>query len=171
VRTERVEEDRGPDFVRPRRILLLTTSMARGGAERQVVDLASELRGRGWVVAVLSLIAANAFVDELSAIDVEVGDLRMTRGRPTVAALLRYRSFLRRWRPDIVHSHMVHANLLARIGRAFAPSVPVVCTVHTVMEGSRWRAIAYRLTDPLASATTAVSRAAAERSVRTGSCR
>jgi glycosyltransferase involved in cell wall biosynthesis len=160
------EDARTLDIMQPRRLLVLTTSMARGGAERQVVDLATELRARGWIVAVLSMIRPSDYVDELAASDVEVADLGMTRGRPTVAALLRYRSFVRLWRPDIVHSHMVHANLLARIGRVFAPRIPVVCTVHTVMEGRRWRAIAYRLTDPLASATTAVSRAAAERSVR-----
>jgi len=152
----------------PPRILMVTTSLALGGAERQVVDLASALRARGWVVAVLSMIKPTEYVADLAACDVEVAHIGMTRGRPTLAALLRYRSFVRQWRPDIVHSHMVHANLLARIGRVFAPRIPVVSTVHTVMEGRRWRAIAYRLTDPLASATTAVSRAAAERSVRIG---
>jgi glycosyltransferase involved in cell wall biosynthesis len=153
---------------RPRRILFVTTSMVHGGAQRQVVDLAIELRTRGWVVAVLSMIAPSEYVDDLIASSVEIADLGMTRGRPTLGALLRYRSFVRRWQPDIVHSHMVHANLLARIGRVFAPRTPLVCTVHTVMEGRRWRAIAYRLTDRLASATTAVSAAAAERSIRNG---
>jgi glycosyltransferase involved in cell wall biosynthesis len=70
---------------------------------------------------------------------------------------------------------MVHANLLARIGRVFTPSVPVICTVHSIIEGqggpgadsqSRLRELAYRLTDPLASATTAVSEAATRRYVQ-----
>jgi glycosyltransferase involved in cell wall biosynthesis len=70
---------------------------------------------------------------------------------------------------------MVHANLLARIGRVFTPNVPVVCTVHSIVEGkggldadgqSRVRELAYRLTDPLASLTTAVSAAAARRYVQ-----
>lgn len=163
---EIAEDGRASGIARPRRVVMMTTSMARGGAERQVVDLAVNLRARGWVVAVLSMIKPSDHIDELAAGDVEVADLGMTRGRPTLAALLRYRSFVRHWRPDIIHSHMVHANLLARIGRVFAPRIPVVCTVHTVMEGRRWRAVAYRLTDSLASSTTAVSQAAAERSVR-----
>lgn len=155
-------------MARPRRLLLLTTSMARGGAERQVVDLARKMCARGWVVAVLSMITPTDYLDELAAGGIEVASLSMTRGRPTLSALLRYGWFVRTWRPDVVHSHMVHANLLARIGRVLAPTVPVVCTVHSVMEGRRWREIAYRLTDPLASATTAVSQAAAERYVRVG---
>jgi glycosyltransferase involved in cell wall biosynthesis len=152
----------------PRRILIVATSMVHGGAQRQVVDLAIALRTRGWAVAVLSMIKPTEYVDELAASSVDIADLGMTRGRPTLSALLRYRSFVRHWRPDVIHSHMVHANLLVRIGRIFAPRIPVVSTVHTVMEGRRWRAIAYRLTDPLASATTAVSSAAAERSIHTG---
>jgi glycosyltransferase involved in cell wall biosynthesis len=157
-----------PKVARGRRLLLVATSLARGGAEREVVDLAIALGARGWTVAVVSMTAPNSFLEELATAGVEVASLKMRRGRPTPGGLLRYGSFIRRWRPDIVHSHMVHANLLARVGRVFAPRVPVVCTVHTVREGRRWRALAYRLTDPLASATTAVSSAAAERSVRIG---
>jgi glycosyltransferase involved in cell wall biosynthesis len=133
-----------------------------------VVDLAIELRARGWAVAVLSMIEPTHHLDALKAADVEVATLGMTRGRPTPGALIRYAAFVRSWRPDVVHSHMVHANLLARIGRVFAPRVPVVCTIHSITEGRRWREIAYRLTDPFASATTAVSSAAAERYVRVG---
>ncbi len=142
--------------------------MARGGAERQVVDLSAKFTSRGWNVAVLSMTTPYDFVDELEAAGVEVASLHMKRGRPTPAAFVRYGRFVRRWRPDLVHSHMVHANLLARFGRVFVPSTPVVCTIHNVNEGRRWREIAYRLTDPFANVTTAVSRAAAERFVRVG---
>lgn len=151
-----------------RRVLLLATSMARGGAERQVVDIAAQLRTRGWTVCVLSMIAPSDFEDELDAAGVELASLDMTQGRPSVGALLRYVSFVRRWQPDVIHAHMVHANLLARIGRLIVPTTPVISTVHSVVEGRRWREIAYRLTDRLSSATTAVSRAATERYVRVG---
>jgi glycosyltransferase involved in cell wall biosynthesis len=63
---------------------------------------------------------------------------------------------------------MVHANLLARLGRVFVPRVPLVCTIHNVTEGARWREIAYRLTDRLATRTTAVSETAAKRYVAVG---
>lgn len=155
-------------MTRSRRLLLVTTSLARGGAERQVVDLALAFHARGWDVAVLSMTRPTDHVDELEVAGITVHRLDMRRGRPTPAGFLRYVAFVRRWKPDIVHGHMVHANLLARIGRVLAPGVPVVCTVHTVQEGRRWRAVAYRLTDWLASATTAVSQAAADRSIGTG---
>jgi len=150
------------------RLLLVTTSLARGGAERQVVDLATGFRSRGWDVAVLSMTPPSDHQAELLAAGAEVASLDMSRGQPTPGSLLRYARYVRRWRPDVIHSHMVHANLMARVGRVFAPRVPVVSTVHNLVEGARWREIAYRVTDPLASATTAVSEAATERYIRVG---
>ena len=41
--------------------------MARGGAERQVVDLSAKFTSRGWNVAVLSMTTPYDFVDELEA--------------------------------------------------------------------------------------------------------
>lgn len=153
---------------RPGRVLLLTTSMARGGAEQQVVDLAIGLRANGWAVTVLSMTAPTDHVEELRAARVSLASLEMRRARPRPGDLVRYAAHVRRWRPDVVHSHMVHANLLARVGRLLVPGVPVVCTVHSVVQGGRWREIAYRVTDPLASVTTAVSDAVAVRSQQVG---
>ncbi len=110
----------------------------------------------------------SEYLDELAAADVEVASLDMMRGRPTLRALLRYGRFVRGWKPDVIHSHMIHANLLARVGRVFAPNVPIICTVHNLAEDARWRKIAYRVTDRLATATTAVSEASVERYVRDG---
>lgn len=145
------------------RVLFVTTSMDRGGAQRQIVDLAARFRAVDWPVAVLSMTTPTHYLDELEAAGVELASLDMARGRPSPLAWLRYGRFVRTWKPDVIHSHMVHANLLARLGRVFAPRVPVICTVHNVTEGARWREIAYRLTDPFATVTTAVSEAAAQR--------
>ena len=120
-------------------------------------------------MVVLSMVPATGeHLDELATSGVEIASLDMVPSRPTPSALRRYVSFVRRWRPDIVHSHMVHANLLARAGRPFTRSVPVISTIHSLVEGARWRELAYRLTDPLASVTVAVSSAAAARAVRAG---
>jgi len=154
-----------------RRIVFLSTSIARGGAERQVVDLAIALRQRGWSVAVVSMIPPTDHETELSDAGVELKSLGMVQGRPTPAALIRYARFIRQWRPAVVHAHMVHANLLARIGRLLVPSVPVISTVHNVVEGRRWRELAYRLTDRLSTATTAVSQAATDRYQHVGAVR
>lgn len=148
------------------RLLLLITSLGRGGAERQIVDLTTRFRRRGWEVAVVSMLEPTDHLEALAAAGADVMTLNMARARPTPGALMQYVRFVRKWKPDVIHSHMVHANLLARVGRIFNWRVPVVCTVHNVNEGPRWREIAYRLTDRAASRTTAVSSVIAERYVQ-----
>jgi glycosyltransferase involved in cell wall biosynthesis len=73
------------------------------------------------------------------------------------------------FKPDIVHSHLIHANLLARISRACKwKQIPLVCTAHSVSTGGRMRALAYRFTDRWASITTNVSQSAVNRYVSAG---
>ena len=55
-----------PDSIRPKRILMLITSLVQGGgAESQVVRLSIELKSRGYNVSVVSLVKPVEHVDEL----------------------------------------------------------------------------------------------------------
>ena len=54
------------------RVMLLTTNLARGGAETQVAQLALALRRRGWTVSVVSLVRPTAFEAELNSAGVPV---------------------------------------------------------------------------------------------------
>lgn len=152
----------------PFRILLVTTSLIRGGAETQVYLLAKGFAARGHAVRVVSMLAPEAYVDELAVAGVEVVSLGLTRGAIDPRGPLRLAREVRRWRPDVVHSHMVHANLLARLARPLAWAPVQVSTAHNLDEGARWREVAYRATDALCTLTTNVCRAGADRYVRIG---
>ena len=151
------------------RVALLTTSLARGGAESQIVQCAIALRRRGWETAVVSLLDPAALAGELASENVPVHSLGMRPGHADPRGLLRLMGFLRVFRPQILHSHMFHANLAARLVRLFCPVPVVISTLHSVAESSRetkgvrLRDFAYRLTDPLADMVTAVSEAVADR--------
>lgn len=149
-------------------VLFLITGLAYGGAETQLVNLAPKLKYKGWDVWVVSMLPPQAFVEELKNADIPLATLNMRRGVADPRAVFRLVKILREWRPDIVHSHMVHANLLARVARIFYRIPVLISTAHNIDEGGRWREVAYRLTDPLADLTTNVSRAAVERYIRVG---
>ena len=149
-------------------LVFIITSLAYGGAETQLVQLARRLRSRRWNVRIVSMIPPQAFVEEFEQTGIPVYSLDMRRGVPDPRALFRLAAILRRERPQVVHSHMVHANLLARMVRPIARVPVLVCTAHNINEGGRLREIAYRLSDPLCDLTTQVSRAGLERSVRVG---
>jgi glycosyltransferase involved in cell wall biosynthesis len=151
------------------RVALLTTNLAPGGAETQVCQLALALRRRGWAPAVVSLLPPSAFEADLSRAGVEVFSAAMRPGKADWRGLARLAAILFRLRPQLLHSHMFHANLLARLARLFLPFPVVISSLHSAAESARGgrsvrlRDLAYRLTDPLADMVAAVSRATAER--------
>jgi glycosyltransferase involved in cell wall biosynthesis len=154
---------------------MLITSLCRsGGAESQVFRLSTELKARSWEVCVVSLIKPAAYVRQLEEQNIEVHSLDMKPGVPDFRAVFRLRSLIQRFRPDILHCHMFHANLLGRITRLVCPIPLLICTAHGVQENSRkggpsWhRELLYRATDNLAERTTIICNAAYERYVRVG---
>ncbi len=144
-------------------ICFLVTGLGFGGAERELVQLASGLARQGWPVEVVSLLPAGGLAPELEAAGVPVTGLGMARGRPSLRALVRLAGHLRRRRPAVLHGFMVHANLLARLVRLLAPVPVVISTAQNTREGGRLRSWLIRLTDPLCDLTTQVSRAGFER--------
>jgi glycosyltransferase involved in cell wall biosynthesis len=113
------------------RVLFLIRSLGRGGAERQLVALATGLRRDGWDVAVACFYAGGAFQRELERGDVPVIDLRK-RGRWDVAGFLwRLWRALRQFQPDIVHGYLTVGNLLSLLGRLASPGSRVVWGVRS----------------------------------------
>jgi glycosyltransferase involved in cell wall biosynthesis len=95
----------------------------------------------------------------------------MKRGVPDPRAVLRLKKIADQFQPDVLHSHMTHANLLARAVRPLTRVPVLICTLHglrmnAVRRGSpRLREIAHRITDRWADLTTTVCGAAAEQCV------
>lgn len=148
------------------RVLLLTTGVGIGGAETQVKLTARTLAARGWRVEIISLIAAPTAIPELDGTEIPIHSLELQRRIPNPMGLIRLVRHIRRFRPHVLHCHMVHANLLGRVARLFS-SVPVlVSTAHSVWEGPRWRDWAYQLTDRLSDVTSNVSHAGLRRYVQ-----
>lgn len=139
----------------PMRILLLSTGLKLGGAERQVAALARQFIAMGHAVAVVSLTPGHdvALPDAATLLQLNMRKTPISMAK----ALWQLRAFVRKWRPEIIHAHMVHANLLARALAATAEMPPIICTAHSAREGGRLRMLAYRLTDRWASLTTHVS--------------
>lgn len=142
----------------PLRVNLVTTSLMLGGAELQVFNLAMELHRRGHAVSVTTMRDPEDLTYELSEAGIPLYSLGMRRGVPDPRALLRLAQLIRSERPNVVHSHMVHANLLTRLCRWMAPIPVLISTAHSISEGARWREVAYRLTDFLCDMTTNVCR-------------
>jgi glycosyltransferase involved in cell wall biosynthesis len=107
------------------RIVFLIRSLTPGGAERQVVLLASALRKRGHGVTVLTLYSGGEWENDLRSADVAVRSFGK-RSRWDLAGVLPWLvRELRRERPDLVHGYLPVCNLLASTARFFAPGCKV----------------------------------------------
>jgi glycosyltransferase involved in cell wall biosynthesis len=159
--------------VRPRRVLMLSTAMgAGGGAEEQVIQLAYGMKARGIDVRIVSMLAPSAMPAGFEKSGVGLAHLGMRKSIPDPRAIGRYNQIIREFEPDVVHTHLVHANLLGRIARMTQDVPALICTLHSLtMTGVKrdWSPIfelAHRLTDRWCDCTTAICHAAADYAVR-----
>jgi glycosyltransferase involved in cell wall biosynthesis len=150
------------------RVLFLSTSMGMGGADQQLMSAAQELRSRGHEVLIVSLTPLGPMGLEAKSIGIPTQSLEMRRGFADPRALVRLGRLVRAWRPDVLHSHMVHANLMARALRLFVSIPALVSTIHNIYEGGRLRMAAYRLSNRLVDQMTIISQAAADHFIAEG---
>jgi glycosyltransferase involved in cell wall biosynthesis len=150
------------------RILLLSTSMGMGGADKLLLTAAQTMRSHGHEVRIVSLTALGPMGLEARSLGIPTESLNMPRGVPDPRGLMRLVRLVRTWNPDVVHSHMVHANLMARTLRLFTRVPVLISTIHNIYEGGRLWMAGYRLTNALVDHMTIVSQAAADRFVNEG---
>jgi glycosyltransferase involved in cell wall biosynthesis len=148
------------------RILFLSTSMGMGGADKLLLCVAQELRTRGHEVLIVSLMPLGPMGLEARSVGIPTESLEMRRGVPDPRALVRLTRRVRSWRPHVLHSHMIHANLMARALRLFVPVPVLISTIHSISDGGPLWMAAYRLSNRLVDEMTIVSQAAFDRVVR-----
>jgi len=138
------------------KILFVITGLGVGGAERQVVDVADRLADLGHSVKIAYLTGPALTTPASKNIDlIGFGMKKSPLGFARVYAGLR--KLIIGFSPDVVHSHMVHANIICRLIRLTCRMPKLVCTAHNSNEGGVFRMLGYRLTAPLANVTTNVS--------------
>jgi len=148
------------------RILLVTTGLRMGGAEQQVAALAREFIARGHRVALISL-TPDCEVHMPDAVERLMLDMRKTP-ISMAQALAAARRFVHEWQPDIVNSHMFHANMFARVLSRVTELPPLICAAHSFSEGGRLRMMLYRLTNRWCTLTTQVSETSRVEMIRAG---
>lgn len=143
------------------KILLNITGLAMGGAENQVTDLADALVLRGHEVTLAYILEPALVLPRSEQVQVvwlggDKSILGMVRAHVNLVRLIKQS------KPDVVHSHMFHANILSRLARLVSKVPRLVCTAHSNNEGGKMRMLAYRMTDRLADEFTNVSQGAVE---------
>lgn len=140
------------------RILYVITGLSGGGAEKVVADLADQMILKGHEVKIAYL--KGDIVVKPTSEKVELLYLGFENLGKILIAAKNYRNLVKKFKPDVVHSHMVHANIFSRLNRIFQSIPKLICTAHSSNEGGALRMFAYRVTDSLANVNTNVSESA-----------
>ncbi len=149
------------------KLMLIITGLGMGGAERQVCDLADQFANKGHSVLLVSMTGET--INRPQSLKIDVAELNMAKTpMGFIKAYWQARQLIKQFKPDVVHSHMVHANIFARLLRLTAPIKKLICTAHSSNEGGWSRMLAYRLTDRLCDISTNVSQDAVDISVKRG---
>lgn len=148
------------------KVLYIITGLGMGGAEHVVVNLADKIALRGHQVK-LAYLTGNALVLPNNP-NIEVISLNVNSIKDLPNAYLYLRRVIKKFEPDIVHSHMFHSNILSRLIRITTNMPKLICTSHSNFEGGKIRILAYRITDKLATISTNVSENAAASMVSQG---
>nr|WP_314898900.1 glycosyltransferase [uncultured Deefgea sp.] len=143
------------------KILLVITGLGMGGAERQVCDLADQFSALNHDVLLVSLNSDLINKPRNKGVKLVSLDMKKTIFGFFIS-FLKMRKIILEFKPDVIHSHMVHANIFTRLLRVFTPINKLICTAHSTNEGGWLRMKAYCYTDFLADISTNVSEEAVE---------
>ena len=125
------------------RVVHVIESLGVGGAESALVALASAQVCGGAEVTVVALETAATLVPDLEQASVRVVLLSAARSANPLAKAANLRAVLRSARPDVVHSHLLHADILAGVAAGGAGRVT---TLHNMMfDAHPARTLAQRL--------------------------
>ncbi|MEO6996630.1 MAG: glycosyltransferase [Terracoccus sp.] len=151
---------------RPLRVVQVITSLPTGGAERQLELLVGRTHEQTTTIA---LYDGGPVADSMRAAGHRVEVLGMQGWRRFVAPV-RLARRLRRLRPDVVHVHLLAAQLWGIPAARLARVKVVVSSEHSLMhdtiEGrphTRWLRRLYRLLEAMTTRTVAVSATTAQR--------
>jgi glycosyltransferase involved in cell wall biosynthesis len=112
------------------RVLHMQRVKAIGGSERHLLDLLPALTERGHEVAMVAIVAPGGqpWVDALRERGVETITLPAGPDLNPMDVVRLVRE-IRRWKPDLVHTHLIHADFHGQVAAQLA-RVPAIMSVH-----------------------------------------
>ncbi len=133
------------------KVFHLITSLEVGGAQRGLLLGLPMFDNEKYEHAVCSITDRMQMADQFRKVGVEVHSLGLSR-KTDIGVALRLRSLLKDLRPDILHTYLLHGNVLGRVvGRLVG--VPVIIgSERTIGQARGWGRLATKLTNPLTDA-------------------
>jgi len=146
------------------KILYLITGLNTGGAEMMLKDLTLGLDREKFEVAVISIAPIGRVGEMIKKDGVRVLSLNVGfKYNPLI--IWRLFQVLRKEKPDILHTHLFHADILGRIVGKLAGVPKIITTIHNINIGGAIREFIIRVTKNFVDYNIAVSNIVAENAI------
>jgi glycosyltransferase involved in cell wall biosynthesis len=155
------------------RILFLTNTIGTGGVGNQLYNLTKRLESRGYNIKIISLRSIGQFGKQTAASGVDVASLGINKKITFPIALYQIRQVISAFNPEIIHTHLFHANILGRIS-AIKTNTTTISTIHNTRDqttnsnNNTIRTKMYSFTDSVCDLTTFVGKNAMNQYIESG---
>ncbi|HKW89261.1 MAG TPA: glycosyltransferase [Candidatus Acidoferrales bacterium] len=112
------------------RIMHVITTLGPAGAETMLCRIAPEMDARRFENEIVSLTGILDLAERMRRMGVPVRTLGMKKSVPNPLLVMRLAQWIRKSRPDVIHTWMYHANLVGAMAARLAGHVPVVWAIH-----------------------------------------
>lgn len=127
-------------MIENKRIIFLTLSLCKGGAENQLVKLSIFFKQRGFDVAIINVLPRNDFKEDLVKNGIENNYFNVK----SISGFIKLLKFVKNQRPDLMIAFMYGANIIARFLK-LTFKFPIITSVRG-SHISKLYALLYRLT-------------------------
>lgn len=148
------------------KIAYVINGLGMGGAEKQLCLLADEMANAGNEIVIISL--EGEAINRPVSKHIRLIELRMKKNTlGLVVCIYKLARLLHKIKPDVVHSHMFHSNIISRFSCLLSMNFSrLICSAHNKNEGGKLRMFCYRFTDYLCFLTTNVSQEALDHFIK-----
>jgi glycosyltransferase involved in cell wall biosynthesis len=140
-----------PNDSRKLKIVHLVTSLEVGGAQHNMLLGLPNLEPSRYKHILISIMDRMQMKQQFQQAGIEVHTLGLSK-KTDIAVALRLRSLLKSIRPDILHTYLIHGNVLGRIVGRLAGVPTIIGSELTIGQAGRIGRLATKLTNPLTDA-------------------
>ena len=133
------------------KIVHLVTSLEVGGAQHNMLLGLPNLDPSRYKHILISIMDRMQMKQQFQKADIEVYSLGLSK-KTDLAVALRLRSLLKSIRPDILHTYLIHGNVLGRIVGRLVGVPTIIGSELTIGQAGRLGRFATKLTNPLTDA-------------------
>ena len=129
------------------KVLHVITDLLAHGAEKMLFKLLSGDPDASKTCMVVSMLDKGSIGEDIEALGIRVETLNLSRGIPSVSAIIKFSGIINEFDPDVIQAWMYHANILALLGSKVSRcSAPVVWNIRSSLHQYQQQKLLTRLT-------------------------